>query len=363
MSLIFIIATIVVDHQIRFMQTSDKGFSTDAILTINSWSDKTDKLKLLKEKINGLAGVKKAILQGTNPMGFGEMASIHKFKDKQELEVEVNRKIGNDEFIPFYQMKIVAGRNLAPSDSLKEFVINETYARVLGFDEPSKAVGKFLFMGEKSFPIVGVVGDFHLGSFRQAIKPAVIENSPEWQRNIAVRLASKGENSSQVKATLLQIENLWKQIFPDETFNYSFLDESISWLFEKEKQTVWLLNVSMLVTIFISCMGLFGLAMFMVQTRTKEIGIRKVLGASVSNIAAMLSKDFAKLVMLSILIASPIAWLFMNEWLQDFAYRVRIGWWIFFVAGIAALLVALATVSFHSIKAAIANPVRSLRTE
>jgi hypothetical protein len=345
------------------MRSKDKGFSTDAILTINSWTDKSDKLKLLKEKIGGLAGVEKAILQGTAPMGFGEMGAILRYKGKHEVTTEVNRKIGDHEFIPFYKMKIVAGRNLAPSDSLEEFVINEAYSRALGFTKPGDAIGKFLFAGEKSFPIVGVVADFHHGSLRNEIMPAVIENSPEWQRNIAVRLSSRGKGSGEVKTTLLQIENLWKRIFPEDGFDYSFLDESISWLFEKEKQAAWLMQVSMIITIFISCMGLFGLAMFMAQTRTKEIGIRKVLGASVANIIGMLSKDFAKLVMLSMVIASPIAWYVMHEWLQDFAYRTQISFWIFFIAGVTALLIALITVSFQAIKAAIANPVQSLRTE
>ena len=363
MSLIFIIGTLVINNQIDYMRSKDKGFSTDAILTINSWTDKAEKLKVLKEKINALAGVEKAILQGTAPMGFGEMGAILKYKADHEVAIEVNRKIGNHEFIPFYKMKIVAGRNLAPSDSLEEFVINEAYTRALGFAKPQDAIGKFLFAGERSFPVVGVVADFHHGSLRNAIMPAVIENSPEWQRNIAVRLSSKGKSGNEVKTTLGQIENVWKQVFPDDRFDYSFLDESISWLFEKEKQAAWLMKVSMIITIFISCMGLFGLAMFMAQTRTKEIGIRKVLGASVADIAGMLSKDFAKLVMLSIVIAAPIAWYLMHQWLQDFAYRTQISWWVFFIAGITALLVALVTVSFQAIRAAIANPVKSLRTE
>jgi putative ABC transport system permease protein len=363
MSLIFIVSAIVIGNQIRFMHEKDKGFKTDAILTINSWTDKTDKLKLLKEKINGLTGVHKAILQGTAPMGFGEMTMVVKYKSKSDVALEVARKIGNHEFISFYQMKILAGRNLLPADSLKEFVINETYSRTLGFASPQEAIGKFLYTGGKAFPIVGVVGDFHQGSFHNAIQPAIIENSPEWQRNIAVKLSSKGKNPGELKATMVQIENLWNQIFPEEGFNYSFLDESITWLFEKEQKTAWLINVAMIITIFISCMGLFGLAMFMAQKRTKEIGIRKVLGASVADITAMLNRDFAKLVMISIVIASPIAWYIMNQWLQDFAYRTDISWWVFIIAGVTALLIALITVSFQAIKAAVSNPVKSLRTE
>lgn len=363
MSLIFIIGTMVISKQINYMRNKDKGFKTDAIITINSWTDQAAKLKLLREKINGLAGVEKAILQGTAPIGFGEMSTILHYKEKEELSLEVSRKIGNADFIPFYSMKIVAGRNMAPADSLEELVINEAYTRALGFSKPEEALGKFLFAGEKSFPIVGVVSDFHLGSFRDAIKPVVIENTPEWQRNIAVRLNTNGKNINSVKATIARIEEQWKQVFPEKRFDYNYLDEYIGWLFEKEKQTGWLMNVAMIITIFISCMGLFGLAMFMAQRRTKEIGIRKILGASVADITAMLSRDFTKLVMISIFIASPIAWYVMNQWLQDFTYRSQVSWWIFFIAGAAALTIALITVSYQAIKAAIANPVKSLRTE
>ena len=363
MSLIFIICALVIDNQIRYMRIKDKGFKTDAILTINSWTDQREKLKLAKEKISALAGVEAAMVQGPAPMGFGEISGIFNYKGASETSIEVRRSMGTEEFIPFYEMKIVAGRNIARADTLEEFVINEAYSRALGFKTPEDAVGKFLFAGEKSFPIVGVVKDFHQSSFRNTIQPLVIENSPEWQRNIAVKLSSKGKHAGQVQATIKQIEKIWGQVFPGEGLNYSFLDESITWLFEKEKQTAWLINIAMIITIFISCMGLFGLAMFIAQRRTKEIGIRKVLGASVVNITAMLSRDFVRLVTIAILISSPIAWWLMHRWLQEFAYRTSISWWIFIVAGTIALLIALVTVSFQAIKAAVANPVKSLRTE
>lgn len=363
MSLIFIIGTLVVRNQITYMTEKDKGFSTDAILTINSWTDNHERLKLLNDKINSLSGVEKAILQGTAPMGFGEISGMLSYKGAQEISIEVNRKIGDEAFIPFYGMKLVAGRNLAPSDSLKEYIINESYARALGFSNSADAVGKFLFAGSKAYPIVGVVANFHLGSFRSEIKPAVIEHSPEWQRNIAVRLSSKGRNTEQVTATLANIEALWKEFFPNEGFSYAFLDESISWLFEKEKQTAWLMNISLSITIFISCMGLFGLAMFMAKKRTKEIGIRKVLGASVMDIASMISRDFVKLVGLSVIIASPIAYFVMSEWLQDYAFRTTISWWVFALSAMIAIGIALVTVSFQAVKAAMANPVKSLRIE
>ena len=363
MSLIFIIAGLVIQNQITYMQEKDKGFKTDAILIINSWSDKTEKLKLLKEKLSHITGVENVILQGTAPMGRGEMTTIIKYKGTRELTMEIDRKIGNQDFIPFYGMKLLAGTNLGISDSIHEYVINEAYARALGFQRPEEAVGKFLFAGNVAIPIVGVVADFHQSSFHQAIKPAIIEKAPEWQRNLAVKLTARGKHNADIQATIANMEKSWKAIFPEENFDYTFLDDYIGWLFDGERQTAWLINVAMIITIFISCIGLFGLAMFMAQKRTKEIGIRKVLGASVANIAAMLGKDFARLVFISIVLASPIAWYIMKQWLQGYVYRTAISWRIFVVSGGIAFVISLATVSFQSIKAAMANPVKSLRSE
>ncbi len=264
-------------------------------------------------------------------------------------------------------MKIIAGRNMLHSDSLNELVINETLAKAIGFKNPKDAVGKLLYQQayptEKAYPIVGVVADFHTGSFHEAIKPTVIENVPERKSSIAVKLAVSEKNSAGVKKVLSGIKSQWKKIFPETPFDYSFLNVSITWLYGQEKKTEWLMNAAMSITIFISCMGLFGLGMFNAQRRTKEIGIRKVLGASVVNITTMLSKDFLRLVIIALIIAAPIAYYFSNQWLQDFAYRTDISWWVFVIAGAVAIFIALLTVSFQAIKAAISNPVKSLRTE
>ena len=365
-SLVFIIGALVIGKQIRFMSNADKGFNTDAIITINNWSDHEGKLKVFAENCKQIPGVSHAILQGTAPMGFAQNIDNFKYKDKEADSRPVLADIGNNEFIPFYQMKIIAGRNMLQSDSLKELVINETYAKTLGFKDPHDAIGKLLYQvhqQEIPYPIVGVVADYHTGSFREAIQPVVIENAPERISGVAIKLAGGEKNIKNVKATLATIETQWKKVFPGLPFNYNFLNESISWLYEPENKTIWLVNVAMSITIFISCMGLFGLGMFTAERRRKEIGIRKVLGASVIDITSMLSKDFVRLVLISIVIASPIAWYFMNHWLQDFAYRTNITWWVFIMAGVSSVVIALITVSFQAIKAAVANPVKSLRTE
>ena len=363
-SLIFIIGVITIKKQMNFMTNGDKGFNSNAIITLNKWGDQDGKMKVLAENIKHIPGVNKVLMQGNAPMGFAQMSESYKFKGKEELTLQPTIEIGNEDYIPFYQMKLIAGRNMFNSDSINELVINETLARTIGFANPNDAIGKMLYSGDKALPIVGVVADFHQGSFHDAILPAVIENAPDNQKHsIAIKLTTDEKNVSDVKAVISRIEEQWKKLFPDAPFNYSFLNESISWLYGQEEKTAWLTNAAAIITIFISCMGLLGLTMFTAKRRTKEIGIRKVLGASVMNITTMLGKDFLQLILVSFVIASPIAYYFSHEWLQNYTYRTNITLWIFILAGVMALIVALLTISFQAIKAAIANPVKSLRTE
>ncbi|HMG66680.1 MAG TPA: ABC transporter permease [Chitinophagaceae bacterium] len=361
-SLVFIIGSVIIGNQIGFMKVTDKGFNSDAIITINHWRDQGGKTKIFAESVKHFAGIDKIILQGNSPMGFAHGGQTLTYKDKNHvIDIPVSFDAGDENFIPFYQMKIIAGRNMMSADSMRELVINETCSRAMGFTTPADAVGKFLYLGDKAYPVAGVVADFHEGSFHEKIRPVVIGKGIEW--SIAIKLTAGEKKVSDIKTLLSGLEGQWKKIYPDEGFNYSFLNEAITRLFDQEAKTAWLVNAAMLITIFISCMGLFGLAMFTAERRTKEIGIRKVLGASAMNIISMLSRDFVRLVFISILIASPIAWYFMNQWLQDFVYRINIGWTVFLLAGCSAIFIALLTVSFQAIKAAMANPVKSLRTE
>jgi putative ABC transport system permease protein len=362
-ALLFIIGALVMGDQIAFMHSADKGFTTDAILTINKWRDKNGQLRVLAGNVSHIAGVEQTILQGNAPMGFAHANGLLKYKADKDIDLHVSVESGDEHFIPFYQMKIIAGRNFLHSDSLNQLVINETATRALGFSKPEQALGRRLYQGDQPYPVVGVVADFYENSFRELIKPMVIENDARRQSSMAVKLATTGKQGTDAKAIIAQIGQQWKKIYPDEPFDYSFLNESIARLYEQETKTAWLMNTAMIITIFISCMGLFGLALFSAESRTKEIGIRKVLGASVTSIAALLSKDFIRLVLVAILIASPIAWYCMNQWLQDFVYRIHIGGWVFVLAGLGAILVALLTISFQAIRAAMSNPVKTLRTE
>ena len=364
-SLLFIIATLVIGNQIRFMRNSDKGFSTDAVVNIpRIWRDQSDKVKGLAETIKHIPGVDQVILQAFAPMGFPHMSQTVVYKGKQDIKLEVSLQPGNEDYIPFYKMKLIAGRNMFHSDSLRELVINQTFASRIGFSDPQQAIGKQIaWFDGKTYPIVGVIADFHENSFHEPMKPVVIGHMPELEKGIGFRLSTRGKEVAEAKTILAQVEKEWKKTYPENDFNYHFLNESITWLYQQETKTAWLMNVVMFITIFISCMGLFGLALFTAEQRTKEIGIRKVLGATVTNIVTLLSRDFVLLVFISLVIASPVAWYFMNRWLEDFAFRIHIGWWVFILAGCIAMLTALCTVSFQALKAAMANPVKSLRTE
>jgi putative ABC transport system permease protein len=206
--------------------------------------------------------------------------------------------------------------------------------------------------------VVGVVKDFHFASFKNEIKPFVFFNMPNRYDYLTLKLSGQD-----VFATIQQIEAKWKSFSPDRPFQYFFLDETFSQLYKAEANFQKVFIVLVVLSILISCLGLFGLAAFTAEQRTKEIGIRKVLGASVTRITTMLSADFLKLVFMSIIVATPLAWWAMSKWLQDYAYRIHISWWIFLVAGSLSILIAVVTISFQAIKAALANPVKSLRTE
>jgi len=271
----------------------------------------------------------------------------------------------NEHFLPLYHIRLLAGRNLEQSDSLEEVVINETLSIQLGFKKPDDAANKLIYLGHRSRPlsIIGVVGDFHENSFQETIRPLVIAHMPVEETSIAVKLHSAGKHFGDVKSKLSDIEREWKNVYPKAPFEYTFLDEEIALLYKRETDIAKLMNAAMITALFISCIGLFGLAMFAGLQRTKEIGIRKVMGASFSDIFTLLTKDFIVLVLLAFIIASPVAWLLFNKWLQEFAYRISISWWIFMTAGLGAIFIALATVSYQAIKATLANPTRSLRTE
>jgi hypothetical protein len=268
-------------------------------------------------------------------------------------------------YVPLYGLHIIAGRNLFPSDSVREFLLNETCARQIGFLHSADAIGHMVYIGmdHRHGPVVGIIKDFHAKSLHEPIAPFYISSGDALESTVSVKLSTEGRSPDHMSAMLTRLEAACKEVYPNKKFEYSFFDETIARLYEKEQKTAGIMNIAMAIAIFISCMGLFGLAAFIAEQRTKEIGVRKVLGASVTDIVSMLSADFVRLVVIAIVIASPVAYYFMHRWLQDFAYRVPISWWIYAVAGGGALVIALLTVSWQAIRAATANPVESLKVE
>jgi putative ABC transport system permease protein len=370
-SLIFIIGTLIIGNQIKYVLNTDMGFAKDAIINIpGNQNYPKEKMQILAQQIKHLAGVEMVSVDLGTPAEESHWSTILKSKELGDAEVGAEFQAGDENYISLYQLKLLTGRNLLASDTMKEYLINETLAKQLGFKKPEDAIGKTISSGgddgtayHKQLPIVGVLADFHSESLHAPIAPTFISTSKKYSRIVSVKLLTQGKQISNFKETIAKIEKLWKNTYPNEKFEYKFFDETIAKFYDKEIKTGQLMNAAMAIAIFISCMGLFGLATFTAQQRTKEIGIRKVLGANVAGIVSMLSMDFLKLVLLAFVIASPVAYYFMHQWLQNFAYRINISWWVFALAGLAAVLIALLTVSFQAIKAAIANPVKSLRTE
>lgn len=292
------------------------------------------------------------------------MGTPFKYAGKQPVEIPGEFLVADTAYFGVYGLKMVAGRPINLSDTMAEWVVNETGARALGFRKPEDALGKMIQAGQtdshnglKWLPIVGVVADFHSKSMHSAIQPDFIISAQRAAGTVSIKLASLSPQ------TLHQIEATYHEIFPNGEYNPAFFDESIEKMYEGEQKTARIINLAMAMAIFISCMGLFGLAAFTAQQRTKEVGVRKVLGATVPQLVALLCSDFVLLAGLSILIASPIAWWAAHHWLQDYAYRVPLSAWIFAVSGAAAIFIALCTVSAQALRVARANPVKSLRSE
>jgi putative ABC transport system permease protein len=286
-------------------------------------------------------------------------ASNFAFDNKEDEDYAVFHKYGDEDYIKTYGLQLIAGRNIVPSDTLREIVINEALARKLGLKDPQQAVGKNLRIGGRPWlPVVGVVKDFKTNSLKEDVKPLTIASQRDFYYTLSVKLST-----SDLSLTTAQIKKLWEKTYPEYAYTSHFTDETIERFYRQETQLALLYKIFAAIAIFISCLGLYGLVSFMAAQKTKEVGIRKVLGANVGNIVVMFSKEFTLLISIAFIIAVPVAWYFMNEWLQNFVYRINIGIGVFALAIIASLIIAWITVGYRALKAALANPVKSLRTE
>jgi putative ABC transport system permease protein len=360
----------------NFMQNRKLGINKEQVMMIEGAGNlgSSTNYKAFKNELSQLPAVKK--LAGTDGVIGGQnWTNSLRAKGSENSQLVNFLSVGHD-FLDVMGIELKEGRGFSaqfPADTLQEgelgtterqsgsIILNETAVKHLGITSP--VVGKQIVWGEVedttyNLNVIGVVKDFHFTSLRNEIKPFAFVAEPGREGIVAVKLSTNN-----IQNSIRQMEIIWNKFSPERPFQYSFLDETFAQLYQSEERFKKIFLSITALAIIIACLGLFGLAAFVTEQRVKEIGIRKVLGASVSGITTLLSKDFLKLVLVAVIIAAPVVWFVMNKWLQDFAYRISIEWWVFVIAGLIALFIAWITVSFHSIKAAIANPVKSLRTE
>lgn len=361
---VLIIFTLAVGWQINYMLNKDIGFKKDAVVYVYTpWYEKASKAGVFKNELEQITEITDISLSESPPSANGWSSNTLEYKPEQGEVVKVNtfRKFGDPNYLEFYGMKLLGGRNLRPTDSLREFVINKTLMTHLGFNKPEESIGQFVTYNKHKYPIVGVVEDFHIQSLHSKVEPVIIGNDVGFDCfNIKLSTAN---GSDDFKAGIAKIEAAWKKVYPNEKFTHTFLDETLKNFYESEQRVSKLVKTAMFMAIFISCLGLFGLASFTTTQRMKEISIRKVLGSSVSGIVVMLSKDFIFLILIAFVIASPVGWFAVNHWLQDFAYHMDLNAWLFIITVVAGVLIAIITVGYQTLRAANSNPVNSLRNE
>jgi len=359
LSIILIIGTIVVKEQARYIQTMNLGYDRENLIYIPLEGDLTDKYELFKNQVQNMAGIQNVTRMTQNPTQIENGTGGVEWEGKDPTSgVEFTWSMVGYDFTKTLHTRIIRGRDFSKdfaTDSVG-YILNETALKITGYKNP---IGKPFTFWDKKGTIIGVLKDFHFNSVHTPINPLVLSLG----ENITWGEALVRTKAGQTKQALASLEKVCKELNPKFPFTYKFSDEEYQNLYANEQVINQLSNYFSILAIFISCLGLLGLVMFSAEQRTKEFGIRKVLGASPGILFSLLSREFLVLVLIALAIASPIAWLAMNKWLQDYQYRINITWSIFVIAGLFAVAIALLTVSFQAIKAAIANPVKSLRTE
>jgi len=359
-SIALIIGTIVVYNQMSFMQNRDLGFNKEQMVILNTNGDPAK--DALKNAISSIPGVVSTASASSIPGGGNNGAYSEIENKKGDLQIaNLDLYFVDYDYVNQFKIKMVAGRAFSrefSTDTAQAMLINEAAVKLFGYSSPKDAIGRRFKQWGREGKIVGVMKDFHFRSLQEVIKPLTMRIELHSLDLITVKVSPQNLN-----ATLTQIEGKWKQFIPNRPYTYYFLDEFFDRQYRAEQRFGKLFFNFAILAIFISCLGLLGLASYSTLQRTREIGIRKVLGASVPGIVNLLSLDFLKLILISCGIAMPVGGYFMGRWLNDFAYRIDIQWWMFVLAGILAILVAVATISFQAIKAAVANPVKSLRSE
>ncbi len=363
-SVVLIISTVIFFQQLKYIQNKKLGYEPTQVVAITTAAaQNAQEIESLINAYKSYSTVVDVCRAQTYPGNGGSGRTIYRPDDLDKgAFIRTNRV--TSEFIKVLGLKLLAGSTLpsvrSEKDTTVQVVLNKEAVDFMGYT-PEQAIGKEAknLFWEKTTIIVGVVDNFHFESFHKPIAAYGFHNNDsEWRPYLLVKTTTSNLNK-----TMEQLESIFKKQVPNSAFEFTFIDQFLNTLYKKERNTAQVVLVFSGLAILIASLGLFGLAAFTAEQRTKEIGIRKVLGASLQNVVGLLSKDFLKLVLIASVIAVPVAWYMMQEWLKDFAYRVQLSWWVFAIAVLAALFVALITVSFQAIKAAVANPVKSLKTE
>lgn len=357
-SQLLIIGTLVIAHQMQFTRQADMGFTKDAVVTLPLPISEKSTLSTLRSKLSSLTGVEQLSFCTQAPASDGGSSFEIVYDTRTEKEnYDVLFKAADEQYLSTFGLELLTGRNLHPSDTVREYLINETLAKKLGVSNEG-VIGRNAMINDTKGTIVGVVKDFHNQSFHMGIDPLCITTQQAWYTRIAVKIHPSG-----LRSTLEAIAPVWKEIFPNHVYEYSFLDEQIARFYEQDYRIFRLIQTFAGIAILIGCLGLHGLVSFMTSQKTKEVGVRKVLGASVRSIVWLFGKEFTRLLLIAFLIAAPVAWWIMSSWLENFVYRINIGTGIFAMAVVITLIIAVLTVGYRSLKAARMNPVKSLRTE
>jgi len=360
-SQILIIGTIVAISQMNYIRTADLGFNKEAVLVLNSNVDSSVMMKqpAFKQRLLSINGVKSVSFSSDVPSSQSNNSGNFSYDHRPDEKFEVYRKLADEDYFKTYGLQLVAGRVYDKSDTAKEVVINETLVKKLGIKNPEQVLGHDLRISRNVWcTIVGVVKDFKTNSLREAVKPLVIAERNKRYYYTGIKL-----NTGNLSKAQAEIEKAWNEFFPEYVYTPTFMDQRINDFYTQENQLSLLYKIFAGIAIFISCLGLYGLVSFMAAQRTKEVGIRKVLGASVANIVYLFSKEFTVLIIVAFVVAVPVAYYMMSNWLNNFAFRIDMGVWIFLLAILASIIIAWITVGYKSIKAALSNPVKSLRTE
>jgi len=364
-SQILIIGTIIAVSQMNFVRTADLGFNKNAVLVLNSNVDSSVNLRqpAFKQKLLAINGVQSVSFSSDIPSSESNNSGSFSYDHRPQEKFELYRKFADEDYFKTYGLQIIAGRSFDKSDTVKEVVVNETLLNKLGIQNAESALGHDIQIGKTSDrtiwgTIVGVVKDFKTNSLREAIKPLAIAERNKRYYYTGIKL-----DANNLTQTITSIEKTWNEFFPEYVYKPAYLDDTIKEFYTEENQLSLLYKIFAGIAIFISCLGLYGLVSFMAIQRTKEVGIRKVLGASVGNIVYLFSKEFTILIVIAFALAVPVAYYMMSSWLNNFVYRIKMATWIFLLAIMASVFIAWITVGYKSLRAALANPVKSLRSE